>query len=90
MRVVNMVQAHIDRWDTTRDWTLTVHVVPSLGRRDRGAGTALHDLAADGFDKYRDLNSTGLAGKDADIEVKEECGAAAAAAAGGAIGTRQS
>jgi hypothetical protein len=46
----------------------------------------LRDLAVDGFGKHQDLNSTCLAGTDADIEVTGECGTAAA----GAIGTKRS
>jgi hypothetical protein len=84
--VTNMVQTHIGRWDTIQDWTLSVHAAPSLGRRDRDAGTALRDLAVDGFRRRQGLNNTGLAGKDSGIEVREE----SRTAAGGVIGTRQS
>jgi hypothetical protein len=84
--VMNIVQTRTDQLDKKRDWTWIVHVVPNLGRRGPGAGTALRDLAVDDFGKRRGLNSTGLAGKDADIEVTEESGTAAV----GVIGTRQS
>jgi hypothetical protein len=83
--VMNMLQTHTDRWDTIRDWMTSVHAVPSLGRQDQGAGTSLRDLAVDGFGMHRDSNSIDLAGKDADIEVMEEC----EIAVGGVIGTRQ-
>jgi len=85
--VRNVLQSHIDRRDTRRGWTSSVHAVPNLGRKDQGAGMPLCELMVDGLGMDPGLNSIGPAGKDADMEVMEP---SEEAAAGGVIGMRQS
>jgi len=81
-----MLLTHIDRRDAIQGWTSNVPAVPNWGQTDQDAGTARRDLVVGGVGKHRDLNSIGLADKDADIEAMEECGLAV----GEVIGTRLS
>jgi hypothetical protein len=88
--VRNTLQSHIDRRGTRRGWTSSVHAAPNLGRKDQGAGTPLCELMVDGLGMDPGLNSIGSAGKDAGKDADMEVVEASEAAAGGAIGMRQS
>jgi len=70
---IHMLQTHMDRQDTRQGQKLSVHAVPSLGQKDRGVGIPSCDPMVAGLDKHRGLRNIGLAGKDAGIEVMEEC-----------------
>jgi hypothetical protein len=88
--VRDMLQSHIDRQGKRRGWTMSVHAVPNLGRKDQGAGRPRCELMGNGLDTGTGpgLNSIGLAGKDAGKDADKDAREACEAAAGEVTGTR--